>query len=490
MRIRIPAASALFLSFLLVAALLIIKYRTASPADSPSENGASARRESRKSRASNAIPVNPSIDGSQKVRGSGIDGRPELLLEKWLDIPIELALFQIPISARSDGRNRLRYVELLTRLSWEATEYGFSSEEIDRQKRAIGIVQTIDYLLFEHSGISLIPGLGGGGGNEYYFPTGSYRRPILPEDPKFVREKLLRLVAEGVTADLVQKLPAQHRAIGIDEGVATRALLLAASLGPDASVRGMLQGKLTEERASLHQKAAAAVGLLLQGSEQDVLNWFVTQDWQTSMSVVRGLLPNERTFQTIGGNTSGTYAASLGRGLDSHLLVLLGQAPDLESKAILAQALSGRVDNPAVRSRVLTLMHSDDPTVQVALLRNRPALLDDPVFQLTLKGLVHSPDMRVSSYALIQLSMVPDLWVRDTVAGQLSHEDPRKAWQAVQGLAFCGRAEPLGTIELIQKQVQARAHDSTFQDHARTSIHKLTRMAQEQGLAPTPPKRQ
>ncbi len=487
MRIRIAASSALVLGFLLLAVLLIINYKPARTAGSRSQDGASARRESR---ASNAIPVTPGIDESQKAPGAGSERRPELLLEKWLDVPIEFAAFQIPISDRSDGRNRLRYIELLTRLSWEATEYGFSSEEIDRQRRAIGIVQTIDYLLFELSGVPLIDGLGGGGGNEYYFPTGSYRRPMLPEDPKTVRDKLLRLVAEGGTADLVRKLPAQHRAIGIEEGVATRALLLAASLGPDPSVRGMLQGKLTEERASLHQKAAAAVGLLLQGNDHDVLNWLVTQDWQTSMSAVRGLLPNERTFQTIGGNTTGTYAASLGRGLDSHLLGLLGQAPDLESKAILAQALSGRVDNPAVRSAVLGLMHEGDPTVQVALLRNRPALLDDPVYQLTLKNLVQSPDMRVSSYALIQLSMVPDLWVRDIVAAQLSHEDPRKAWQAAQGLAYCGRAEPLGTIELIRKQMQARNHDSTFQDHARTSIHQLTRMAQDQGLAPTPRKRQ
>jgi hypothetical protein len=373
-------------------------------------------------------------------------------------------------------------LELVARLTWESNLWGFSSADSDREKRAIAVIQTIDYLLMQHVDIPMEQGLCGAGGLEYYFPIGWNTKPVLPTNAQQTRDRLIAIIRDGTPLDLLDKIPDQHQCEGLGNGIQCRAMVMLGGLGNDPQSEAVLLSVLQAPGTDEKTKCAAFCALLMQGNHQSAEVWYRSlTDWNSIRQASEILLPNER--QSTPGGAS--IVSTIGRDLDSDLVRRFKEAPDPISKAVLAEVLSGRVDNPSIRQSVITGFLSEASEVRIAILRNRPALIEDRVYSAELRKLVDSSDFRISSYALTQLSLVPDLSIRDMLVGFLGHEDPRRTWQAVQGLEHAGKADPLGTMRLVESALGQHHHDSTFNDYAHTTISRLTEYAQQHGFLPT-----
>jgi hypothetical protein len=366
------------------------------------------------------------------------------------------------------GVRPITYAFLNARLWDEATLFGFPAEEVDRQKRALGLVQTVDYYLLKLAGIEIVGKWANGMDPAYYSPVGLPDGAKMPETPGTVQQQIyMRWVSQTLASEVASRLPEQHSIPGIDQVVRCRTLVLMASLGPDELVARELSRVMREESEPSRLRATAFMGLLAQGDEAGAGDWLRNHgDPELVQLVAESLAPSERRAHWTSDPRHfaqyGSHESTMGRSLDEDLLRRFDASADASLRQALAAALAGRTDNVQVRSKVIEMLRSGDPEIAIQVLRQRPPLVEDAEYQEVLRNLLISEDFRVRSWATENYAIVPDPTVRDRIAKGLGDEDPRVALNALRLMGVCGRYDPTGTIEMIKTAVRQRALDGEF----------------------------
>jgi hypothetical protein len=403
------------------------------------------------------------------------------LFESWEHVPTRFLALPLAIGdVRPKGAQPLTYFYFLGRFYEESKLFGFDPMEVDAERRAFGLAQTVDYFILNEASIPIEGGpFGAGLDPEFYAPVGMLDGAAIPDSVEDSRKTLLNLWKQGSTNPVIGRLPPQHRFEGIEQVVRCRELAILASLGTDPEVQRLLQGVLEDTGEPPSIKAAAFTGLLLQEMDQDAAAWLTKQsDVEVLRAVAGGLFPSEivtaaNTRDPLIMSTFGSHVSTTGRGIDDHLLRIYDSSTDEATRADLAAALAGRVDNPAVRDKVLTLLKGEDSNAIIQVLRQRPALVENHEYRAILGDLLASTDFRVRCWALENYALIPDPGVRDVIESFLADPDPRFRLNALGRLSCAGLYDPAGTIRIISRFVEQNPDDWEIRKEAGLQIQDL-----------------
>jgi hypothetical protein len=323
---------------------------------------------------------------------------------------------------------------------------GGDRQLIDKKRRCLGMVCTLDWALLQWSGESPL------GSNEWvspgeprqYFPKGIATDPLNLKDPAGLKQRLLEVLA-GRTDEIAALVPAQYRVPDLAEGIRTRAIGILAGLGGDGQLSPTFRAILAGD-APASEQAAAAMGLARGGAGGELLDW-ANKQRETAEGRL-ALLSVLHPSQSGEGGIRSPFPASF----DQTALDLYEQATTPQERALAMRALVCRTESDRIRQRVLDVLETSRDVEVLTGALTFPVTVElarEERFTRAIAKLLTSEDLAVRLSAVARCADAPSPEFKRIVFELARTDDERVAREAIRALVTLSADDPSQALAAV-----------------------------------------
>ncbi len=395
----------------------------------------------------------------------------------WKDVPDSIVLWPTSLYAASTLSDEINpntsYQALFSMVSREGGK--LTPEAADRLISAWGLLNCVDYLLGEAAGVprvssAVMRNL------EHFVPLCVVHGFRAPQDARDALARLDVLLTGGIQ-QLVERVPQQFRADGLEAAFKTRALVFLGSLAQDEGHHAIIRRYLADQDPRI--RASAAIALLHRGIPEEADRILTAERNNVSFGCVAGALAafeydvRHRTVNGIGEHYEAPITR-LGRSLDHRLLALARQNDMSPAFSQLMSSLTVRLDNPSVRTYVVSsLSTTNDPAVAASIVRVKPDLDGSAEYATALKRWFRSQDVLLQQWALEGMCSVHDSEIPALVTPLLERGQPAVTSKALTAIMNNALVEPEVALKAVRDFMRRDPVSETHKRKVITILQKL-----------------